>query len=114
MPGPCCTARCRSSGRPVMRRPDDTLDPLVERELAAPDAALAGEPVDPDLEGLASLARAARAARPALSSEFASSLDARAAAGFPRPPRRIDRVMAPIRGLRSRASRRMLLPALGA
>ena len=32
-----------------MRRPEDTLDPLVERELAALDAALAGEPVDPDL-----------------------------------------------------------------
>jgi hypothetical protein len=97
-----------------MRRPDDTLDPMVERELAALDAALAGEPVDPDLEGLASLARAARAARPTISSEFASSLDAREAAGFPRPPRRIDRVGAPLRVLRRRVSRRMLLPALGA
>jgi hypothetical protein len=87
---------------------------MVERELAALDAALAGEPVDPDLEGLASLARAARAARPATSDEFASSLDSRAAAGFPRPPRRVERVVAPLRGLRSRASRRMLLPALGA
>ena len=97
-----------------MRRPDDTLDPTVERELAALDAALAGEPVDPDLEGLASLARAARAARPAISSEFAAELDGRAAGGFPRPPRPIDRVVAPLRGLRARASRRMLLPALGA
>jgi hypothetical protein len=97
-----------------MRRPDDTLDPMVERELAALDAALAGEPVDPDLEGLASLARAARAARPVISSEFAAELDGRAAGGFPRPPRLIDRVVAPLRGLRSRASRRMLLPALGA
>ncbi len=97
-----------------MRRPEDTLDPMVERELAALDAALAGEPVDPDLAGLAELALAARAARPVISSEFSAALDGRAAAGFPRPPRRVDRVAAPLRGLRSRASRRMLLPALGA
>jgi hypothetical protein len=99
-----------------MRRPDDTLDPQVERELAALDAALAGEPVDPDLAELAELALAARAARPEISSEFAARLDGRAAAGFPRPPRRVDRVVAPVRGLRvrARASRRMLLPALGA
>ena len=56
-----------------MRRPEDTLDPMVERELAALDAALAGEPVDPDLAGLAELALAARAARPVISSEFAGS-----------------------------------------
>jgi hypothetical protein len=97
-----------------MRRPDDTLDPLVERELAALDAALAGEPVDPDLTGLAELAVAARAARPVVSDDFASSLDSRVAGGFPRPPRRIDRVVAPVLRLRARASRRMLLPALGA
>ena len=58
-----------------MRRPDDTLDPMVERELAALDAALAGEPVDPDLAGLAELALAARAARPVISSEFSAALD---------------------------------------
>jgi hypothetical protein len=95
-----------------MKRPDDTLDPQVERELAALDAALAGEPVDPDLAGLAELARAARAARPEISSEFAARLDERAAAGFPGPPRRVGRVVGSLRGLR--ASRRMLLPALGA
>ena len=47
-----------------MRRPETPWTPIVERELAALDAALAGEPVDPDLAGLAELALAARAARP--------------------------------------------------
>jgi Domain of unknown function (DUF4349) len=95
-----------------MRRTDDTpLDPVVERELAALDAALAGEPVAPDLAGLASLAQAARAARPEISDSFALELEERVAAGFPPPPRLVHRVVAPVRG---RLSRRMLLPAMGA
>ena len=52
---------------------EETLDPQVERELAALDAALAGEPVDPDLTGLAELAVAAREARSEPSASFAAS-----------------------------------------
>ena len=42
-----------------MRRLKTPWIPWSERELAALDAALAGEPVDPDLAGLAELALAA-------------------------------------------------------
>jgi Domain of unknown function (DUF4349) len=95
-----------------MRRRDDmTLDPEVERELRAIDAALADEPVEAELAELASLVRAVRAERPAPSESFAARLDERAAAGFPRPATRMERTA---RALRARASRRMLLPALGA
>src|SRR5205085_10441931 len=83
----------------------------VERELAALDAALAGESVDPDLTGLAELAVAARAARSEPSPALAASLDSRVAEGFPRPPRFVDRVAAPFVALRQR---HLLLPALGA
>jgi Domain of unknown function (DUF4349) len=91
-------------------RDDTVMDPLVERELAALDAALAGEPVDPDLTGLASLARAVREERPVPDADFARGLDERAAAGFPRPPRRLPSITS----LRPRFSRRILLPAMGA
>ena len=39
-------------------------DPEIERELEALDRALAGEPVEPDLEHLAQLARELRSERP--------------------------------------------------
>jgi hypothetical protein len=55
----------------------------AERELHALDEALAGRPVDPELEGVARLAREMRADRPEPRPDFAAELDARAAAGFP-------------------------------
>jgi Domain of unknown function (DUF4349) len=90
-------------------RRDVTLDPAIARELAALDAALAGEPVDPDLLELEALVRDARDIRPAPSAEFAARLDDRAAAGFPAP----DGGRTPL-SERLRPSRRMLLPAMGA
>ncbi len=83
-----------------MRR-RDVMDPEVERELAALDAALAGETVD-------ELVRAVRAQRPEIRQEFARELDARVEAGFGgagRGRRRLSVV---------RVSRRTLMPALGA
>jgi hypothetical protein len=59
-----------------------------ERELAAVDAALAGQYVTGEHEPLAELTQALRAQRAQPSEEFARSLDARAAEGFPRRRRR--------------------------
>jgi uncharacterized protein DUF4349 len=59
-------------------------DPDIERELAAVDAALAGQPVDADLTELAGLVLAVHAERPRPRAQFAEKLDARVAAGFPR------------------------------
>lgn len=56
----------------------------LTRELAALDDALAGRPVDPDLADLAELAVLVRDERPVPDPAFASSLDERAQAGFPR------------------------------
>jgi hypothetical protein len=55
------------------------------RELAALDAALAGEPVDPALAELEQLVVSLREERPVARREFAAELDARAAAGFATP-----------------------------
>lgn len=63
------------------------LDPQVERELEAIDRAVAGEPVDPDLEQLAELARALSEERMDTEPGFAANLDQRVADGFPRPGR---------------------------
>jgi hypothetical protein len=90
-------------------RRDATLDPETTRELAALDASLAGEPVDPDLAELEALVRDARDVRPEPSAEFAARLDERVAAGFPRAAGRRTPLVE-----RLRPSRRMLLPALGA
>jgi uncharacterized protein DUF4349 len=90
-------------------RRDATLDPETTRELAALDASLAGEPVDPDLAELEALVRDARDVRPKPSAEFAARLDERVAAGFPRAAGRRTPLVE-----RLRPSRRMLLPALGA
>src|SRR3954470_788584 len=57
-----------------MRRPE-TLDPVVERELSALDAALAGD-ADADAE-LALLVREVRAAAPRLDAAARERLDAR-------------------------------------
>ncbi len=96
------------------RRDDMTLDPEIERELAALDAALSGEPVDAEFADLAAFARAVREERPEPAPQFAAALDTRVAEDFPRPPRLADRAVAPLVRLRARGARRMLLPALGA
>lgn len=88
---------------------DDTLDPEVERELAAIDAALAGEPVAPELAELDALVRIARDDRPRPTEAFAERLDERARAEFAGEPDKSRRVLA---GVRARLHRRMLLPAL--
>ena len=92
-----------------MRR-RDTLDPEVERELAALDAALAGDPAD---AGLAAFVRDVRAERPPIPDGLAARLDARAASGFAPEPASAPRAAARRLRLR-RPSRRVLLPALGA
>lgn len=137
-----------------MRRRKEVPNPEAARELAALDAALAGEPVEPgfeaaagepvkaDLAAVAELALAVRAERPAVDDDFAATLDAWAASGFAEDgapsshrPSLSRRALSPrgrlsrhrlLRGrsrsaradasswLRARASRRFLLPALGA
>lgn len=67
-----------------LREKDVPLDPEVGRELEGLDRALAGEPVEPDLEELATLARDLRGERPEPEAEFAEELDSRAAERFPR------------------------------
>jgi Domain of unknown function (DUF4349) len=77
-------------------RREPEMDPSTRRELEALDAALAGQPVDPRDEELASLAVALRDERPLPRPEFALDLDLRVRDGFPaadaakaaRPPRR--------------------------
>jgi hypothetical protein len=76
--------------------PDDTMSPETIRELAALDAALAGEPVEPDFADLAELTALVRDERPEPDPSFARALDDRVKRGFPRgvagaravPPRR--------------------------
>lgn len=64
--------------------PDETLTPEMRRELAALDAALAGEPVEPDLADLAELSALLREERPEPDPTFARALDDRVKRGFPR------------------------------
>src|SRR5919197_773595 len=64
--------------------PDETLTPETIRELAALDAALAGEPVEPDLADLAELTALLREERPKPDPTFARALDDRVERGFPR------------------------------
>src|SRR4051794_40300497 len=66
---------------------DDALTPQARRELEAMEAALAGRPVEPELTELGVLALALRDGRPQPRPAFTRDLDARAAAGFPRPRR---------------------------
>jgi hypothetical protein len=70
-----------------MRR-REPLSPEVERELAALDAALAGERVDEDLADLALLVADVRATAPRMAPQAAARLDERLEQGFPRPARR--------------------------
>jgi acetolactate synthase regulatory subunit len=72
----------------MTRRPThdhEPLEPAVAAELDALERALAGDPgADPDL---AALVADVRADAPSMTDDFARSLDARVAAGFPREPR---------------------------
>ncbi len=86
-------------------RTDESLDPEIERQLAAIDRALAGEPVDPDLAELATLTADLRAERAAPPEQWALEMDARARAGFGG-----SRVPS-LRRLLPERPRRMLLPA---
>jgi hypothetical protein len=61
------------------------MPPEAARRLRALDAALAGEPVGAELSELRDLALDIRADRSVPAAEFARALDARAAAGFPKP-----------------------------
>ncbi len=75
-----------------MSRRDTPLPQDVARELAALDAALAGDPVEPDLAGLAAFAVQVRDARPRPDAGVVARLDERAAAGFaPRPAEQTPR-----------------------
>jgi Domain of unknown function (DUF4349) len=96
-----------------MRRPEP-LDPVVERDLALLDAALAGAP-DADAE-LAALVRDVRAEAPRPAAAFRSALDARVATGFPPAPTReatAGHAARPGRRLREVLRPRILVPALG-
>jgi uncharacterized protein DUF4349 len=80
-------------------RRTDTIDPAIERELQALDAALAGAPVEAEHEELRDLAVALQAARPVAPPSFGADLDARVAAGFAstqRQRRRPRRRVAPL------------------
>src|SRR5688500_13739208 len=92
----------------------DVLDPEVERELAALDAALSDAESSSDL---AVFARAVRAERPEIDPGFGAKLDAWAASGFASdkaPAARRGTRSRPRRLARPRVARRALLPALGA
>src|SRR5690242_15157568 len=94
-------------------RDADRLDPRVERELEAVDAALAGREVDDDLAALAEMSALASGERPSIDAEFAAYLDERAAAGFPRPERSAPRAGLLDR-LRAVPPRRLIAPAAAA
>ena len=66
----------------MRQREEHEMSAEARRELEALDRALAGEPVDPDLEGVATMARDLRAARPEPPAGFAAELDELAANGF--------------------------------
>jgi hypothetical protein len=65
-----------------MRTRNENHDPRVERELAAVDAALGGQPVEAEFSELAELVLALQAETPKPRQRFADELDARVAAGF--------------------------------
>jgi hypothetical protein len=75
--------------------PDETMSPEMARELAALDAALAGEPVEPDLADLAELTALLREERPEPDPTFARALDSRVERGFPRGVKGARAVPAP-------------------
>ena len=97
-----------------LRKSDETtLDPIAERELAAIDATLGGQAVDTSLEDLAQLVRDLRDERPEPGAAFCARLDADVAERL-RARSTKGRFAPALAWLRARASRRMLLPAMGA
>jgi acetolactate synthase regulatory subunit len=103
-----------------MRRSDDTemFDPAIDRELAAIDATLRGEPVEADLADLAELTRLLHDERARVSDDFAASLDTQVARGF--RPAGTDAggegragVLRRFAGRMRAAGRPPLLPAMG-
>jgi hypothetical protein len=97
-----------------MRAPD-TLPLEVERDLAAMDAAVAGQPSAVGDPALAELAALVAEGRPTADPAWARSLDVRAARGFARHAAGPDPRRAGTRrpGLIAGLSRRFALPALG-
>lgn len=69
-----------------LRERDEHLDPRAERELDAIERALAGKPVDPDLDGWAELAEMLRDERPEAGPEWSAELDRATADRFREPP----------------------------
>ncbi len=63
-------------------REDDQMDPQVERELAAIDAARRGDAVEADLADLAELSGEIAELRPSPEESFAARMDRKVAAGF--------------------------------
>ena len=86
----------------MRQREEHEMSAEARRELEALDRALAGEPVDPDLEGVATMARDLRAARPEPPAGFAAELDELAASGFAGsgPRLRSDRLRTWLAGIR--------------
>ena len=70
----------------MRQREQDELSAEARRELEALDRALAGQPVDAELDAVAQLARELRASRPELPDDVRSRLDERAASGFAGSP----------------------------
>src|SRR5436190_7111861 len=95
-------------------RDPERLDPRIERELAAVDAARSGLAVDDDLAGVAEIAALASEDRPSIDAEFAALLDERAAAGFPRDGRALPRAAGLLERLRAIPPRRLVAPAFAA
>ena len=92
------------------RRDDAPLPTEVEAELAALDAALAGDDVPAGMEGLETLVSDLRAERATPPAAFGEELDAWAAAGFPRDrrPGRASAAAEPFDRLRLMPRRRQL------
>ncbi|MGZ8667498.1 MAG: hypothetical protein ACXWZM_10375, partial [Solirubrobacterales bacterium] len=65
-----------------LRRDEPDLDPTIERELEALEAALSGRPVGPEHADLAELVSDLERARPEPGQQFAAELDAAVASGF--------------------------------
>jgi hypothetical protein len=96
-----------------LRKPEPALEPRVERELEALEAALAGRAVEPELAEVAAFATELRAARPTPTEEFAARLDARAGEGFSGAEGGRGRAASLRARIRSAPLRRRLMP-LGA
>ncbi len=101
-----------------LRDQSPNLDPAIERELEALEAALAGEAVAPEHADLAALATAMGELRAAPGERFAAELDSRAAAGFEGERQVQSRLAGAWQRFRAAPTRRQLMPvaasALGA